>query len=105
MTIETARFEKILRERKAHLETALEKYEASLERPKSADFEDGATERENDEVIEGLGNFGKTEIRLIDAALARIENGSFGLCARCGKEILAARLETVPHAVLCRSCA
>lgn len=105
MTVAVDHFEKILNERKAYLEESLQKYEASLERPKSADFEEGATERENDEVIEGLGLSGQTELRLIDAALERIASGEYGYCAKCGNEILAARLETVPHAALCRHCA
>ena len=66
MTARQDHFETVLQDRKAYLEAALQKYEASLERPKSADFEDGATERENDEVIEGLGNSGKAELRLIN---------------------------------------
>lgn len=105
MTIAVDRFEKMLRDRKSYLEAALQKYEASLERPKSADFEDGATERENDEVIEGLGLSGQTELRLIEAALERIAAGEYGVCARCGNDILEARLEVVPHAALCRKCA
>ena len=37
----------------------------------------------------------------IDAALARIENGTYGRCERCGKEIEADRLEAIPYATLC----
>ena len=105
MTVATEHFERMLTDRKAHLEAALLKYEASLERPKSADFEDGATERENDEVIEGLGLSGQTELRQIEAALGRIASGEYGYCAKCGKEIMDARLQIVPHAALCRHCA
>ena len=105
MTAKQDHFETVLRERKSYLEAALQKYEASLERPKSKDFEDAAIERENDEVIEGLGNSGKDELRLIEAALGRIEDGSYGICAKCGEDILDARLETIPHAALCRNCA
>jgi DnaK suppressor protein len=34
----------------------------------------------------------------IDQALLRIDEGSYGVCARCGKEIPDARLEAVPTA-------
>ena len=105
MTARQDHFETVLRARKSYLEAALQKYEASLERPKSADFEDGAIERENDEVIEGLGNSGQAELRMIEAALGRIADGSYGICAQCNNEILEARLETIPHAALCRNCA
>ncbi|HZS24476.1 MAG TPA: TraR/DksA C4-type zinc finger protein [Gaiellaceae bacterium] len=37
----------------------------------------------------------------IDAALQRIEDGTYGKCAECGKEIPAERLEAYPWASLC----
>jgi RNA polymerase-binding protein DksA len=37
----------------------------------------------------------------IDDALARIENGTYGLCGRCGKPIGEERLEALPWATLC----
>ena len=37
----------------------------------------------------------------IDAALARIENGTYGRCERCGKVIEEERLEAIPYATLC----
>jgi DnaK suppressor protein len=40
----------------------------------------------------------------IDEALHRVEDGSYGECAECGKEIVAARLKALPFAVLCRDC-
>ena len=40
-------------------------------------------------------------LALIDAALARIENGTFGVCERCGQPIGAERLEALPWATLC----
>jgi len=37
----------------------------------------------------------------IDAALKRIDEGSYGVCTRCGKQIAAERLEAYPWASLC----
>jgi RNA polymerase-binding protein DksA len=37
----------------------------------------------------------------IDRALARIEDGSYGTCRECGKEIPVERLEVYPWASLC----
>jgi RNA polymerase-binding protein DksA len=37
----------------------------------------------------------------IDAALKRIEEGTYGTCGRCGKEIPVERLEVFPWASLC----
>ena len=43
--------------------------------------------------------------RVIEAALDRIENGSYGTCARCGDPIGEDRLDVVPATPLCRDCA
>ena len=44
------------------------------------------------------------KIKLIDAALARIETGEFGHCLECDEEIAPARLRAVPWASYCVSC-
>lgn len=41
----------------------------------------------------------------IDDALARIEDGSYGICESCGRPIPVARLEALPHARTCVHCA
>jgi DnaK suppressor protein len=43
-------------------------------------------------------------IAAIDAALGRIENGSFGACEGCGEPIPADRLEALPWATHCIDC-
>jgi RNA polymerase-binding protein DksA len=40
----------------------------------------------------------------IDAALARIEDGTFGKCVNCGKEIGEDRLAAMPWVTLCIDC-
>jgi RNA polymerase-binding protein DksA len=37
-------------------------------------------------------------------AIARIDEGSYGTCERCGRPIDAARLKELPHALLCLDC-
>jgi len=44
------------------------------------------------------------DLRSIDEALARIEQGTFGTCESCGKPISKTRLRAVPHARLCIEC-
>lgn len=46
----------------------------------------------------------RASITEIDVALAKIENGTYGLCEQCGAVIPEARLEALPHASLCVSC-
>jgi DnaK suppressor protein len=41
----------------------------------------------------------------IEAALERIEDGTYGLCEECGIRIPKKRLEAIPFAVLCVKCA
>lgn len=94
-----------LERRLEELGVRLDKIEHSLDAPKDPDFEEQATERENDEVLEGLGGAGLAEIRQIHAALHRIEAGEYGYCVRCGSKISAARLELLPHTAFCRNCA
>jgi ribosome-binding protein aMBF1 (putative translation factor) len=40
----------------------------------------------------------------VEEALARIEEGTYGRCELCGREIDAERLEAVPWTTLCREC-
>lgn len=44
------------------------------------------------------------ELARIQVALERLEEGTYGLCARCGRRISKERLEEVPTAVFCRNC-
>lgn len=41
----------------------------------------------------------------VDAALARVDAGTYGVCERCGAPIGDARLEALPAARLCIACA
>lgn len=40
----------------------------------------------------------------IDAALERMDNGTYGQCARCGEMIAPERLEALPYARYCINC-
>lgn len=104
-TDRAAKFEPRLRARLAELEARLREIETELVRPGDPDDEERAIEREGDEVHEAQGRAGLDEIRMIRAALDRIEKGEYGYCVNCGEEIAEARLEVVPHAARCRNCA
>lgn len=45
------------------------------------------------------------ELVRVDTALRAIEEGTYGLCQRCGEPIATARLEAMSHATLCVRCA
>jgi|SRR6056297_2509630 len=91
--------------RRRELTGDLARIEHELHDPIWADWEDAASERQGYEVLKTLGAHDKTEIRAIDAALARIEDGSYGICIRCGSDISPKRLEALPTAAVCRACA
>lgn len=46
----------------------------------------------------------REQLKQINAALARIESGAYGICADCGETIPAERLEILPYATLCVRC-
>lgn len=60
-----------------------------------------ATERE---LEFALGERETAELASIDAALARIEAGTYGQCTDCGVSIPAARLQASPEAQRCIAC-
>jgi DnaK suppressor protein len=45
------------------------------------------------------------ELKRIDAALKRMDDGDYGYCLRCDEEIEARRLDFDPSIALCVSCA
>jgi RNA polymerase-binding protein DksA len=71
----------------------------------SSNWTEQATERENDEVLESLGNASEQELLMIDNALKRIDSGEYFSCSVCGEEIPSERLELLPFSTQCVSCA
>jgi RNA polymerase-binding protein DksA len=53
------------------------------------------------ELDEGLEEGAQQTLAQIDRALARIDDGSYGTCERCGRPIGAERLQARPWATLC----
>ena len=95
----------LLEGRLIELGARLDHIEEELDSHNNPDWEDLATERETDEVLEATAKAGLAEIPQIRAALRRIADGSYGVCARCGETIEEGRLDALPWTPLCRSCA
>ena len=51
-----------------------------------------------------LDEHDNAELRMVNAALERIEAGTYGLCLDCGVEIPAGRLHAAPEALRCITC-
>jgi RNA polymerase-binding transcription factor DksA len=76
-----------------------------LSEPLNRDWDEQAIEKEDDASLEGQGALVEREIASVKRALARIEDGTYGECVRCGRDIAPARLEARPEAALCIDCA
>jgi len=73
--------------------------------PVEKDFEEQASQRENDDVVTELLRESRSELQQITLALARMEGGNYGTCKNCGADIGDARLNAIPEATLCIKCA
>ena len=94
-----------LQQKLAELQSRLANIKKDVTQSHSGDSAEQAQERENDEVVDAIGNETAQSIRVIQAALSRIDDGSYGLCDTCGKDIGEARLAAVPEATRCVDCA
>lgn len=100
---------KSLSVRKAQLEARLAELtgrigaiDRELDSHDAKDWEEMATEREADEVLESMGIGAQQEVRAIEAALQRIATGDYGVCVTCGEPIGEARLDLLPYTPFCK---
>ena len=94
-----------LKTRHADLLERAEVIEDDLRHALDADSSEQAVDLADDEALEGVDDVLRAEIVQIRYALQRIENGTYGTCAKCGKDIARARLEARPIATRCIDCA
>ncbi len=95
-------------DRRAELATRAAGAESDLRResePLSPDFSEQATQRENDDVLQGISDAARLELTRINRALTRLESGQYTVCSACGEQIETGRLEAVPYTDRCSSCA
>lgn len=75
-----------------------------VNQPLSADSEEQAIELENDQVLDALDGQIRAEMKQIEKTLARMDQGRYGECEDCGKNITVKRLEALPHSTRCIDC-
>jgi DnaK suppressor protein len=94
-------------ERLAGLERELEGIVESARAANADDEHDpeGATIAFEREHAAALADRARRHLTEIDAALRRLDDGSYGVCVRCGRAIAPARLAARPAAVTCITCA
>ncbi len=71
----------------------------------TVDLADKAANSYTKEFLFGQTNTDRAILQLIDQALARIRSGNYGTCVECEEELQQKRLEAVPWARYCVSCA
>ncbi|HKJ50065.1 MAG TPA: TraR/DksA family transcriptional regulator [Gammaproteobacteria bacterium] len=104
--LDETRFRQVLLDMKSELTRRIRTIDRDIRHEgMSADWSEQASERENDEVLESLGNNSEKELQMINYALKRIEDGNYLKCESCGGEIPEARLELLPFTPYCVDCA
>jgi RNA polymerase-binding transcription factor DksA len=96
---------KELKTRLCELTARLAEIDGELRKPLSVDSEERATDLENQDALEGIKNSEIQEVHQIQGALRRIAEGTYGVCVQCGADIDPRRLEALPIATRCISCA
>ena len=100
-------FKKRLETRQQELRRTVNRNQAdgrSADEDTAQDIADRAASSYTKEFLFSQSNNDRQLLQMVDRALARIREGSFGECIHCGKEINAKRLEAVPWTRHCIEC-
>ncbi len=100
-------FKKRLETRQQELRRTVSRTQAdgrSADEDTAQDIADRAASSYTKEFLFSQSNNERQLLQMVDKALARIREGSFGECIHCGKEINAKRLEAVPWTRHCIEC-
>jgi DnaK suppressor protein len=103
---ELKRFRGILEEKREAITNSPGKktHWENMENTRHGDFVDQASDDNEVHVNIRLRQTDAKLVRAIDAAISRIEDGSYGVCTNCGEDISIARLQAVPWTSLCIEC-
>jgi DnaK suppressor protein len=109
-SIDTSRFRDLLLAQRARVTAALDNLhnenpgtieDATGDETQAQHMADAATAMHDRELDYGIADNERELLGDIDAALARIEAGTYGICPVCGRPIGEERLEALPWASLC----
>ena len=112
MTIDTDRFRTLLTEERERVRSTLDHLHGEHPGSLEDETDELATASDNHmgdvasatldrEIDYSLGDNSEQVLADIDAALKRIDDGTYGTCTKCGREIATERLEARPWASLC----
>src|SRR5437588_8810599 len=100
-------FKKRLEDRQKDLRRMVSRTEQdgrTVDEDATQDIADRAASSYNKEFLFHQSNNDRQLLQMVEAALERIRQGTFGECISCGKEINAKRLEAVPWTRHCIEC-
>jgi DnaK suppressor protein len=101
----TAAYEKkLLAMREDLVNLVQHKQEMDMTEQEVGDEADAATQSAERELMFELSDNERQTLDAIEAALRKIETGSYGQCEGCSKPIPAMRLKAIPHARYCIQC-
>ena len=109
MALDTERFRTELQSRRARLTSLIDGRDHESLEDESGEvvasvdnhLADTATDTYDRELADGLEEDAERIIAEIDAALGRIDAGTYGICDACGRQIGEERLAAVPYTTLC----
>ena len=110
--LETDRFREALLEERERVQAAIQNLQEENSgnlaedagEETAHDLADTATETYDRELDHTLEENSEHVLAAIDAALKRIDEGTYGICTNCGRQIAEERLEALPWATLCIDC-
>jgi RNA polymerase-binding protein DksA len=94
-----------LMQHKAELQKRVTTIHEHARDPLEQDSAEQAAQLGNVAVVAALESEAVQQIADIDAALQRLDAGTYGICVSCGEPIGAGRLKVRPAATQCRDCA
>lgn len=94
---------KLKKEREQKL-LELERLQEALRSEVDPDADEGDPDLAEREKVMVLAQGLRRKLESIEYALRQAQEGSYGICERCGNQINPARLEILPEATLCVKC-
>lgn len=91
--------------KREELQDRLNRITKSKRKEHDKDWAEQASERENDDVVDMLGENIIKELNQIDNSLKRMDKNKYNLCSSCGKFISDERLLAIPYTSVCIKCA
>jgi len=104
---ELEKFEKLLEDKRHSLldkssRTADEGRQAVIEG--GEDYVDDAVTHYTREFLLSLSDLDRRQLKMVDEALVRVKQGSYGECLMCGEMVNPKRLQAIPWARYCVKC-